>query len=158
MESMQHHNPETQSMHMGHMYMVLWFDCDCKFIFQELKTNNQCGWFVLGCILTFIYCFLHIALQNGKSYIVKNYKAKNSNPAAISTISDDSDESYPMGVKIQLTIWYFFFALSNVIIMLLMMTMNGYVEIVMALGLTCGYIVFNVIINKELKQSVKTCS
>lgn len=22
-------------MHMGHMYMVVWFDCDAKFIFNE---------------------------------------------------------------------------------------------------------------------------
>jgi uncharacterized protein YneF (UPF0154 family) len=46
-------------------------------------------------------------------------------------------------------VWYFFFTLSNIIIMLLIMTMNGYVNITLALGLTLGYAITEHITQKH---------
>jgi hypothetical protein len=45
-------------------------------------------------------------------------------------------------MKIVTTTYYLLFSLSTIIVMLLMMTMNGYVEIFIAFGLAFGYFIF----------------
>lgn len=40
-----------------------------------------------------------------------------------------------------MAIWYFFYTTSSIMVMMLIMTMNGYVNVAVGVGLTIGYIV-----------------
>lgn len=48
----------------------------------------------------------------------------------------------PFSVRIVLALYYFGYALSNIIVMMIMMTMDGYVLLSLALGFTIGYAIF----------------
>lgn len=53
--------------------------------------------------------------------------------------------------------WYFFYSLSNIMVMFLMMTMNAWVNVCVALGLTAGY-TFSEIYASKRKIKVKYIS
>ncbi|KRW98338.1 hypothetical protein PPERSA_02115 [Pseudocohnilembus persalinus] len=158
LESHVQHTPVEMEMgsgmgHMGHMYMIIWFDCNCEFVFKELKTT-ECGYFLLGCLLTILYCIFHMGLSNVKHLIISKYQQSLTDE--YKSISGE----FPMYVRIQLAVWYFVYMYSNFLLMLLMMTMNGYVEIAIAAGLAIGYVYFNLYLKLEQKskQSIKACN
>ncbi|KRW98974.1 hypothetical protein PPERSA_11575 [Pseudocohnilembus persalinus] len=122
---------------MGHhMYMVAWGACDCSFIFEEWHTDsNQCGYFILGGILTSIFCVFYMFFAQGKDWLLQKHK----------------EHSLFVAYNI---FWYFIYMILNIILMLLMMTMNLYVGIFISLGLAIGYFLFN---SKKATDLVENC-
>ncbi|EAR95950.2 Ctr copper transporter family protein (macronuclear) [Tetrahymena thermophila SB210] len=120
-------------MAMGPMHMYVYFDETCAFVFKQFKTVvGDYGYFVLGCFCCLLYGIFHMLIPFLKDLYLKK-KLKNSN---------QKYSRCPIDVKIILTIYYFAYTLSNFMLMMIMMTMNGWVLIATALGLTIGYFIF----------------
>ncbi|KAL4493441.1 hypothetical protein ABPG72_007449 [Tetrahymena utriculariae] len=122
------------------MHMIMEFTRDVQFVFKTWyaqETENS-GWFYLGLVLTFIYCFAHMFLPRLEKFLRQFLLCRSSSMIVI---------------RLVLTSYQFIYQLSNIIVMMLMMTMNFWVGLVIALGCGIGYS-FNGI-HKEWRDAVK---
>lgn len=55
---------------------------------------------------------------------------------------DQNMRAMSITLKVALALYYFYYSIMHILIMLLIMTMNGFVIISMILGLTVGYVLF----------------
>ncbi|CAD8152268.1 unnamed protein product [Paramecium octaurelia] len=94
--------------------MVVHFRVNCEFVFKGWSTTaDETGLFFFGCLIVMFYCMLHMNLYTVKLILPKNL------------IVD--------------ICWYLVYALSGIMVMQLIMTMNGWVNLAVIIGSTIGY-------------------
>ncbi|KAM3143752.1 hypothetical protein pb186bvf_004248 [Paramecium bursaria] len=105
------------------MEMYLYFTCKCEFIFETWRTHDDDHFlFAVGCFLSLLYSFFHFFLLNSES---KLYGLSNLDAF--------------MSERLFYGLYHTILSLSSIILMMLIMTMNVWVNISCALGLTLAY-------------------
>ncbi|KAM3138978.1 hypothetical protein pb186bvf_008991 [Paramecium bursaria] len=93
--------------------MTVKFRIAQEWLFRDWITRDgQNSTFMMGLSVVIFYCILHQQLISLKPY------AKNLYTSAL---------------------WYFIYSLSGIFVMQMVMTMNGYINVAVAIGLTLGY-------------------
>ncbi|CAD8133835.1 unnamed protein product [Paramecium octaurelia] len=103
------------------MDMYVYWTAKCEFIFESWRIyDDQPFLLFCGCFLSCLYSIIHIMymLQGEKVQIfMKQFMSR----------------------RIGFSIYQFFLTLSSMITMMLLMTMNGWVNIAVGVGYTIGY-------------------
>ena len=60
--------------------------------------------------------------------------------------------------RVMMSFWYFFYSLSNIMVMFLMMTMNAWVNVCVALGLTVGFTFSEIYASKKKIKVIEKSS
>lgn len=146
------------------MSMPLYWSYQCTFVLKQyrmcyhrLTTMEGDEWlFVLGCSITLLICVLSTYNHRLKHLINKCFTEvqpivespdtdrKRINSESITSVKAVAAvaPNRSVGLIVALACYYLYYSIMHILVMLLIMTMNGYVIIAIILGLTIGYIIF----------------
>ena len=108
---------------MENMSMYLTWTPDCIFVFQSFHTK-ELEPFLIGCAVTILFCALAVGHGSLKKALTPYFRVNVLSMRIFKAVNK----------VIELLLRYF--------VMFLMMTMNGYVNICIAVGIVLGYIIF----------------
>lgn len=137
------------------MSMCLYWSKECYFVLEQLESKTV-GTFILGCFVSALMAFVSMASKQLKQLIILRFGGEKGLEAVGGTerLNQSHDQNeYRSGSDVALKLWlcvyYFYYSLMHILIMLLIMTMNGFVILSMVLGMTLGYVLFE---QKERKM------
>jgi hypothetical protein len=115
----------------GIMMINMTFDwtTSCQWIFASWESTTT-GGFVLGCILTFLFCFLCSGFSEFKLWYLNKYEA-----------------------RIHHGLMFFVGYSVKMLVMLLMMSMNVWVNLMIVIGTAAGYLTMeNIKRHRKIKK------
>lgn len=119
---------------------------------------------VIGLIGTVLVCILSVALPALKANAAKKIFKNNKNDSMLlkesETESDGSDDETALGWREHSFNFCYVFVYSclHILTMMLIMTYNGYVIIMVMVGLTIGYTFFGMELDKDKNLPVNCCA
>lgn len=109
--------------------------------------------FVVGCLVTALICLVSTYSRRLKQLIYLRYRrpvyaeeVPDTDRRRINSESVSEEKAAvlerPLSLKLILLVYFLYYSLMHILVMLLIMTMNGYVVLAVIGGQTIGYVLF----------------
>jgi hypothetical protein len=127
--------------------------------------EEQTGWIILGCVLALLISILSIALPAIKAKTINLLFSSGKKSSLLIKSAETEEDTENENVKFHSvgeilfhSLYIFVYSCMHILTMMLIMTYNGYVIIVVILGLTVGHATFGMEADKDKNIPVNCCA